>query len=270
MPPTWEQKQIQENLLAAMACYAAPPLPQNVQRIGSLQVVYSGKPGPVFNTVQLTEPLASESECKRQLLEADAFFRAHNARWSFWLVEHLAQPTLLARIGALLRSYDLAPHLRSLAMVAQALAPPRRALATLEFRRVLSVGQRFDFSFVMSRAFDTALPLYRDAYEPDSYWQPAVEGWVGYAQGRAVAAATTVSLPHSIGLYGAAVLPEEQGRGLGEAIVRHALTSALARVPHKCLVLEASRAAAPLYRRLGFAAVGRVSIYNEVSGRALQ
>ncbi len=146
---------------------------------------------------------------------------------------------------------------------AQLLAP-QKPLRDLQVRPIVDRAQRYDFCFVMSRAFATALPTYVDAYEPARYWEGGLKGFLAYRDGRAVACACYCGSQDAVGLYGVATLPEEQGRGIGESLVRWILEEAYQETGLERFVLEANERATPLYRRIGFRPIARVAVYNEV------
>jgi ribosomal protein S18 acetylase RimI-like enzyme len=224
--------------------------------------IYSGRPAALFNVLMPTNPVSQAQEAVAALSWANTHYRSQAAGWCLWLLEEFLPPALASRFQDFAALHALQLQHRILGMSAQQLNPPRRALPLLDFASTRHPAVRRDYCFVTAQAFQTELPLYEAAYLPDAYWSSGVEGYVGYHQGRAVAAASTLQTPGALGLYALAVLPALQGRGFGEATLRHALAPASVADQARCLVLCASSNAAPLYRRLGFAAISRLRIYS--------
>jgi GNAT superfamily N-acetyltransferase len=156
------------------------------------------------------------------------------------------------------------------ALYAPSLAPAKRKLPALEFRRVASPATRIDFCHVMSMAFEGGFDELREAYDSDEFWREGFEGshgfegYVGYAAGRAVTTACTVCDDRAVGLYGVSTSPHEQRKGYGEAMVRHAIAQAAAARGLERSVLQSSLAGLPLYRTLGYRTVGGFSIHISV------
>lgn len=256
-----------DNLLVTMRTYSRVGAQGRIwERPGAL-AVYSGRPGAIFNSLLLTRPASGEAELAEIFAWANEHYAEAGARWSLWLVEHFVAHELLGRIGRLLSNYNVALQHRSIGMCVDeptVLAPTRPA-REFELRAIVDRPTRYDFSFVMSRAFATALPTYVDAYEGPHYWESGLQGYVAYLGARAVACACFRESKDAIGIYGVATLPEEQGRGIGETLLRRVMQLARGQTGKSRFVLESSERAAPLYRRIGFRPIARVAVYNELS-----
>ena len=57
-------------------------------------------------------------------------------------------------------------------------------------------------------------------------WEPPSYGWVGYFEGKAVSIVTIVIASDAIGVYSLGTLPQHQGCGFGETLLRHAIGDA--------------------------------------------
>ncbi len=259
-----ERRSLVENLLLAMRSYGGGhPQACILERPGAI-AVYSGRPGAIFNSVLLDRAVSGEAELRDIFAWAQDQYAKRGARWSLWLVEHFVPAGVLPKVAALLEPYGLAAQHRSQGMVAHGLAPVDRALPPLEFLPILAPAARFDFCYVMSQAFDTALATYLDIYHQPLYWEGALFGYVGYHEHRAIASACYLASRDAIGLYGVATLPASQRRGFGERLIRYLVAEAQRATGLSRLVLEASDRAVPLYRRLGFRRIATVTVYNEV------
>jgi ribosomal protein S18 acetylase RimI-like enzyme len=78
--------------------------------------------------------------------------------------------------------------------------------------------------------------------------------YIGWVEGRAVSVSMAYISHGVAGVYGVATVPEFRRRGYGEAITWAAIGSG----PSLPAVLEPTEIAASLYRRMGFAEVGRL------------
>ncbi len=261
-----ERESLVDNLLETMRTYARVGAHGSVwQRPGAL-AVYSGRPGAIFNSLLLTRAAESEAEIFDIFAWANSLYGEAGARWSLWLAEHFVSQQLLGRVGRILHGYNVALQHRSVGMTVEPshVFAPNRPLPKLNIQPILDRPHRYDFCFVMSRAFATALPTYLDAYEAPHYWEGGLRGYLAYRDGRAIACACYMPSKDAIGLYGVATLPEEQGRGVGEALVRAIMDEARRATGLDRFVLEANERATPLYRRIGFRPIARVAVYNEV------
>ena len=77
-----------------------------------------------------------------------------------------------------------------------------------------------------------------------------------------MATAASVTADGVIGIYNVATAPGFRGRGIAEAITRHALTAALLESAGAPIVLQSSPMGVDLYYSLGFRAVTRILVYN--------
>lgn len=261
-----ERESLVENLLVTMRTYARVGAHGCVWERPGAMAVYSGRPGAIFNSLLLTKSAGSEAELEEIFAWANSLYGEAGARWSLWLAEHFVTQQLLGRVGRILQPYNVALQHRSVGMTVERsqLLAPEKPPRELILKPIVDRAQRYDFCFVMSRAFATALPTYVDAYEAARYWEGGLKGFLAYRDNRAVACACYRESNDAIGLYGVATLPEEQGRGIGESLVRRILEEAHQATGLERFVLEANERATPLYRRIGFRPIARVAVYNEV------
>ncbi len=260
---TTEQAVLVENLFAMMSTFARCRPEAEVWEDAGLLCVYSGLPGAVFNSVLLTQPVVDREELRLKLEYVDALYKRRHARWSLWLVEHYVPDTLLGGIGGMLDRYGLKNIIRGQGMIATEFAPPLRTLPQLEIHPVYSPASRFDFCHVMSVAFRTPLSVFIDVYNTPDYWDGPLRGFVAYSGNRAVGTACVLPAAGVLGVYGVAVLPDVQRKGIGERVLRYGLETLVAETGLTTTVLESSEIALPLYRRLGYRSIAALTIYNE-------
>jgi len=251
------------NLLDTMRTFAGVRSGAQVWEDDGILCIYSGFPGAVFNSVLLTKPVHTEEELKLKFDYVDAMYRQRRARWSLWLADYLVPGKILLWLKPILDRYGATVVSRGSGLFAEKLLPARKTLPTLEFLPVGIPATRFDFCHVMSAAFRTPLATFLDVYHNTEYWSGEIRGFLAYSGNRAVA--TTCIMPSRgvLGVYGVAVLPDVQRKGIGERIVRHALEEMSGKTGLTSAVLQSSEIAENLYRRMGFRRITSVTIYNE-------
>lgn len=257
-----QREKLRENLERTLETFAGVRTSGEVWRESGLLCVYSGMAGAVFNTVMLTEAVEEEEELRLKLEYVEAMYRARRARWSLWLLEYLLPQRLAMRAGRMMERYEGKRVSVGWGMYAARVAEPVRKLPRLVIERVEKPAQRFDFCHVMGMAFRTPLGVFLDVYNTETYWRRGMRGYVAYSGGRAVGTACVMAGAGVLGVYGVAVLPEVQRKGIGERVLRYAIGEAQRETGLEACVLESSEVAEGLYRRLGFEAVTGVSIYN--------
>jgi ribosomal protein S18 acetylase RimI-like enzyme len=137
---------------------------------------------------------------------------------------------------------------------------PEPAETDLELVRVTTPQEVEEFEAVSVRGFgeedDTIEP---GTLHPSSgLADAAMHMYVGRAGGRAVAAATGYVLDDVVGVFGVTTVASARRRGYGTALTRAAILADTG-LPS---VLAPSEEAVPLYRRLGFEAVGALRIWS--------
>jgi len=64
-----------------------------------------------------------------------------------------------------------------------------------------------------------------------------------------------------VGVYNVATVPDQQRRGFGEAVMRHAVAEAQREHGIARSILQSTPAGLHLYQRMGYRVVTRVSVY---------
>jgi GNAT superfamily N-acetyltransferase len=252
---------VERNLRAAMSCFARSKPDGESVALPGLQLVYSGIPHAVFNAAMLTEPILAISDLRRRLDRAQDHYRRRGQAWSLWLCEEWIDPDLRSSAINLIHDFDLLYSSSPPGMLAPQLKPAQRALPKFDVLPIDNTTARLDFCHVMSVAFEGPFPVLLDAYQEDAFWQADFIGWIGYRDGQAVTTACTVTAAGAVGVYAVATVPSQQGKGFGEAIVRHAVEQAQQRYGVEPTVLQSSLAGLPLYRRLGYRPAADFTIY---------
>jgi len=207
----------------------------------------------LFNSVYADDP----DELPGMLDELEATYAAAGvSAWTVWVpAEHPAGTGILAERGHVL---DGAP--RSMGLALADLRPPERELPEgVELRPardLTEVGAVNDAAYGLDRAWGAAL-----SGEPrvDVRWLVADDG------GSAVACAGAIGSGDDICITGVATLPDRQGAGFASQILARLLADAAER-GLRTSTLQASRAGAPVYERLGYRDVGNTEMWEKRAG----
>jgi GNAT superfamily N-acetyltransferase len=211
-------------------------------------------PGPYHNGAMRLDPALAPDEV---LARADSFFDGRSTGYCVWIAAHADED--LER-GALAAGYARisetgAPRLA----LEHRLDPPVPAPGVTLDEVVDEAGRRAYLAVTVEAYADSFLPA--DAAEAQlatvaSVHGPAVRAVVARDQGRPVAAAMVVASDGVAGVQLVGTVPGARGRGLGELCTRWAVHTGYA-LGAGAVVLEASEAGDPLYRRMGFTEVSR-------------
>ena len=211
-------------------------------------------PGPYHNGALRIDPSLPAAEVLRR---ARAFFASRCAGYCVWVPDRADEDLCAAAVaaGLVLISTTGTPRMAIRASVATPRLPDGVRLA-----EVVDGDGRRDYIAVTVAAYaEEGLP--HDAVEA----QCSCVAGAGEATPRAVlategdrtvAAAMVVMAGDAASIELVGTVPGARGRGLGEACTAWAVNTAFASGA-RVVVLEASAAGEPLYRRMGFEEVGR-------------
>lgn len=251
---------VEQNLRAAMRCYSrSTPHGEAVDGPG-VAITSCGADIAVFNSALLSTP-ADAFELGRAAAAASEHFRALGFGWSFWLCDDLFTGPARTLSQAVLQRHGLTLVAQPPGMYAEELAAPTRPPAVLECRLIDSERARLDFAHISSVVFALPFASARLIYGNPEIWK-AMTGWIGYADGQPVCVVTVVIAADAAGVYSLGTLPQHQGFGYGETLLRHALGHARKETGITRTVLEATDQGFSLYLRLGYRVVTGLSVYT--------
>ncbi len=250
----WERNAA--NLAASLSFYGPAEQRPGVHLITS-PVAFS-----VFNIALIADPVSEiEGEMDRRIQLANAHFRGLQRDWSFWLCEDYLGPRTARRLHRIFESHDMECIAESPGMETPELTAPRRPLPALTYRRVNDATTRRDFAHMVTACFHIPPPISQTVYQPEEVWRGPLEVWLGYEDGFAVTSAALIEAAGVLGLYSVATLPSWRGRGMAEAIMRHAVADRRLRGVTAPLVLQSSPGGLELYKRLGFKRTTRFFVF---------
>lgn len=250
---------VEQNLRAAMRCYANLGNGSEARDYPGVTVASSGLNVAVFNSAMLTEYTAN---LELPINTVDIHFRARRLGWTFWVCDDLIAPELRDwRMRNVFRSKGMFRIAEAPGMYAECLLPRQRAAATMTFARVTTERARLEFAHIASVVFSLPFGTSKRIYGSPELWKPPSYGWVGYFEGKPVSIVTTVIASDAIGVYSLGTLPQHQGCGFGETLLRHAIGEAHRDTGIGRTVLQATMQGFNLYLRIGYRVVTRFTIY---------
>ena len=256
---------VDENLRAAMACYSRSTPRGETRNYPGIALASSGVNFSVFNSVMLTGIVEDLTCLKRLLAVAALHFRERQLAWSSWICDDMLSGQAAARAAQALSELNMQLVAEAPGMIADQLAPPLREPAALDCLPVNDAPTRKAFCDIASIVFALPLRVSHSIYGEAAIWSGPMTGWVGYHEGRAVSIAATVAAAGSIGLYSIATLPNHQGKGYAETLIRQALAKARETTGLERTVLQTTRAGLNLYLRLGYRVVTRFRVHTKES-----
>ena len=197
--------------------------------------VYSGADSPAFNIASLTPPPASLPATLNQL--TCHYDRLRQYRYRF----QQSAPGLLAGPFP---------------------APRRPAPSGLTVQPVRHAHEALAFAHLVSVIFHVAFPLCQRIYANPAAWRAPAYGWLAYRDQEPVGCAMVTAADGVAGFYSVGTLPQYQGRGYGEVLMRHAAHFAATRLNCHQSVLQSSPDGRRLYNRLGFREFTTFTIYQ--------
>lgn len=250
----WERNAA--NLAASLSFYGPAE-----QRAG-VNLITSSVSFSVFNIALIADPVDElEGEMDRRIQLANAHYRSSQRDWSFWLCEDYLGARTARRLHRIFESHGMECIAESPGMEASDLLPLRRNLPALSYRRVNDATTRRDFASLVTACFHIPPPISQQVYEPEDRWRGPLEVWLGYDGDFAVTSTALMEAAGVLGIYSVATLPAWRGRGMAEAIMRHAVADKRLRGVTVPLVLQSSPGGMELYKRLGFRRTTRFFVF---------
>jgi len=249
-----------------MRCYARVNDRGEVRDYPGMSVAFCGLGCSVFNSALLSEP-AQESDLRRLLSLAGVHFSQRGVGWTLWLCDDLLLPAARRTARSVVCKAGLQPIAQPPGLYADRLTPVRHRAGELRICRVENETTRLDFAHLSSVIF--ALPFHtaRAVYTTEALWGDPMTGWVAYLGSQAVSVTCVVIGAGAAGVYSVGTLPNYQGRGFAETLIRHALAYARETTGFEVSVLQSTAQGYNLYSRMGYRPVTRFGVYINESWR---
>ena len=225
--------------------------------VGAASAVWANVPFPLVNQAFLNEQLRDRHDVEAMSEAVCGFASSRACPWMFAMVE----PWLPAGAAEVLRAHNLEPAMHVTYMTAVELAPPARPLPSLDYR-LIDTEDLARLAFDMnSECYGMPLEMGRSALAGGAMWLQDTYGHIGYANGVPVSTATTLNAGDCVNAICVATPAEHQRKGYAEAVLRWSLSEARRATGLQRMVLHATDAGYPIYKRMGFEPVVSMMIW---------
>lgn len=255
---------VEENLRQSFRALAEVRPKGSTPELPGVTIASLGVRFQMFNAAFFSSTIDSTDELSNRLETARAYFRTEGRAWSLWVCEDWLAWSVRRRLSRSCSTFGLRIAAELPGMIADRLQPPRRPFPALEIRRITTDQDLTSFRSIGSLCFRVPPHWFAEVFDATILQNRQFECWLALLDGEPVATAATVPSASAIGLYNIATIPAHRGRGIAEAITRHAAADAQLRYGPLPLVLQSTAMGMGVYSRLGFSAVTRIMAY--VSG----
>lgn len=142
--------------------------------------------------------------------------------------------------------------------------PPRRPAPRLDIRRIENDSMARDLAVLNAHAYHFPVEPF-ECIANMHLWQPGGYGYVGYAEGKPVSCASAFFASGTVYIAMVATLPEAQGKGYAETVVRHTIEQAQQAMGTSLTTLHASDMGFPVYRAIGYKPGPRLIFFGPAS-----
>ncbi|MCC7175381.1 MAG: GNAT family N-acetyltransferase [Bryobacterales bacterium] len=254
---------VELSLLEFFRHFARARAAGRVAELDGVSVAAAGIEFHMFNAAFFATPVTDAgADLDRRIEEAQSRLGAGDARWAFWAGAGKFAAVPEARLTAAFRRRGLYPAFHHPGMACESLAPPRKPLPALEFRRVQDRAGRAEFARLNCHAFHIPFEWCLELYDCEPLWTERFTGYIGCLQGQAVCGAATLCAADAVGVYAVATMPGHERKGYGESVMRHAVACAQRESGFSRSVLQATRTGIPLYQRMGYEPVTHFVVYT--------
>jgi ribosomal protein S18 acetylase RimI-like enzyme len=251
---------VADNLRQSFRVVAESRAPGEIRELRGVSIASAGVTFQMFNAAFLSSPVATEAELSQRILLPSVHFNARGLEWAYWVCEDWLEHRARRRSRQVFEGQGLRHTVDLPGMVAECILPPVKPLPRLEIRRVGDAATRDAFCAIGPVCFHVPVPWFREVFDNDCVWE-RFAGYVGYVDEEPVSTAATVIGGGAVGVYNVATMPEQQRRGYGEAVMRHALAEARREHGIERTILQSTPAGHRLYQRMGFRTVTNVAVY---------
>lgn len=251
---------VADNLRESFRIVAASRGRGEVRELPGVSIASAGVTFQMFNTAFLSAPAVTESELQQRILLAMSHFNVRGLEWAYWVCEDWLDAHARRKSRQIFERQGLRHSVALPGMVAERIAPPVKPLPSLTVRRVGDTATREAFCAIGSVCFHVPIVWFREVFDHHTVWG-RFAGYVGYRNEEPVSTAAIVLGGGAMGVYNVATMPEQQRRGYGEAVMRHALAEAQREHGLERSILQSTPAGYRLYERMGYRTVTRISVY---------
>jgi ribosomal protein S18 acetylase RimI-like enzyme len=260
--PEEEVRAVAENLLEALRFFGQARADAEIRDLPGVSLIFCGLNYAAFNAALQARPIEGDAQELGHLIDISAqHFDARSLRWTYWLCTDFLKPPLRKEAARVFKRHGLRQLTEAPGMYAERLAPAKRGLPVLDVRPVADEPTRVAFAEVMSTAFEIPHSVSTSVYGAERAWKGSFQGYVGYANGRAVTTTAAVITGDVIGLYSVATLPQHRRLGFAEAIMRRVIEREEQKRGALRTVLQATSSGLSLYEAMGYRTVTSFNVF---------
>lgn len=227
-----------------------------------IEIAFAGHALPLVNMIFFASPVEDARDLGRRLDAATAFAAGRGVPWMFTICEDWLPRADAERMPAMIAAAGLAPMSAATGMVAEDLAPPRRASPpALAMRSADGMASYRELSDLNMAAYGMPLEWGHEAFARDDLFGRDVWPDVGYVDGAPVSTSTTALVDGRLYVMMVASDAAHRNRGYAEAVMRRSLARAQAATGIRRTVLHATPAGKPLYAAMGYRVTGQFTMY---------
>jgi len=251
---------VADNLRESFRIVAAGRERGEVRELPGVSIAAAGVTFQMFNAAFLSAPVLTESELQQRILLSMSHFSVRGLEWAYWVCEDWLDARARRKSRQIFERQGLRHSVDLPGMVAERIAPPVKPLPALKIRRVGDTATREAFCAIGSVCFHVPIVWFREVFDNRVVWDKFA-AYVAYQNEAPVSTAAVVMGGGAIGVYNVATMPDQQRRGYGEAVMRHAVAEAQKEHGMERSILQSTPAGYRLYQRMGYRTVTRVSVY---------
>jgi ribosomal protein S18 acetylase RimI-like enzyme len=251
---------VADNLRESFRVVAAGRSAGEIRELPGVSIAAAGVTFQMFNAAFLSSPVPTEAELEQRILLASTHFDMRGLEWAYWVCEEWLEGRTRRKSRQMFERRGLRHAVDLPGMVAERIAPPVKPLPALTVRRVADQSTRAAFCNIGSVCFHVPIAWFREVFDNDGVWAHFA-AYVGYRNETPVSTAAIVMGGGAVGVYNVATLPDQQRRGYGEAVMRHAVAEAQKEHGVERSILQSTPAGLHLYQRMGYRTIARVSVF---------
>jgi ribosomal protein S18 acetylase RimI-like enzyme len=260
--PADEVHAVADNLLEALRFFGQARPDAEIRDLPGLSLIFCGLNYAAFNAALQARPINGDIGELSRLIDVSAEqFDARSLRWTYWLCDDFIHQTQRREATRVFKRHGMRQLTEAPGMYTDRLKPVTHPLPVLDVRPVADEATRHAFADVMSTAFEIPHSVSLSVYGSPHAWRGSFEGYVGYANGRAVTTAAAVITGDVIGLYSVATLPQHRRLGFAEAIMRNVIEDAQRSRSVSRMVLQATSSGFSLYEAMGYRTVTSFNVF---------
>ncbi len=232
----------------------------DVSRLPGIDICWAGAKWPMLNMVGLSAPVRDLGEFEKQVGAATRFTASKPETGMLVVCQQLLPAGAMEEAGAIAAKSGWVRALTLRGMVAEKLEPLRRPCPQLEYRRATDWQTSRDLLDLNAMSYNAPLEFGREVSDISGYWDGSF-AYVGYKEGRAVTAASTLLVEGCLYAGWVATHPDARRQGYAEAAMRHSLHEASRASGLSRTVLHASELGYPIYKAMGYREVAFFEVY---------